>query len=145
MIPAHAPKKPEATRLMSVSPRRRLARLSPVDRPLLLLLVSLGPEAARDRLAGLAPERRDELGPLVAEIAALPEEERHALFAPPDSAPRVRTSGLNARLARERPQVARLLIEALAPGRVIEPAPARDAAFARTLRALAARWTSGTR
>ena len=60
MIPARASKKPEATRLMSVSPRRRLARLSAVDRQLLLLLVSLGPEAARDRLAGLAPEPRDE-------------------------------------------------------------------------------------
>ena len=145
MIPARASKKPEATRLMSVSPRRRLARLSAVDRQLLLLLVSLGPEAARDRLAGLAPEPRDELGPLVAEIAALPEEERHALFALPDAAPRARRSGLNARLARERPQVARLLIEALTSDRLVEPAPARDAAFGRTLRAMAARWTSGNR
>lgn len=130
------------TRLIRSSPRARLARLPAADRQLLLLLVALGPEEARERVSMLADDRREELAPLVAEVAQLPDAERHALFSTPTDHRRPSTHALNARLQRERPRLASLLVRELAPRRTppnLVPAQP-EPAFARTLAAIARRW-----
>ena len=129
------------TRVIAASPRARLARLAKVDRKLLLLLVSLGTEAARAALDGLCESRRELLAPLVAEVAALPAEERYALFAeiPSESLPDTRR--LNARLRQEPPRIGALLVREIAPRKApLAACRARDSEFARTLSAIAGRW-----
>lgn len=130
------------TRMIAASPKARLARLGKVDRQLMLLLVSLGSEKAKEALAGLCDERRERLAPLVAEVATLPCEERYALFAELPSEPKPDANRINARLRQEPPRLAALLVRELAPRKAqnLVASSAADPGFARTLALMAARW-----
>jgi len=151
MCPAPASQRNRETRMIAASPRARLARLPLTERQLLLLLVSLGPEAARERLACLGTDRREVLAPLAAEVSDMPPEERRALFAElpaPHPSMRPNTRLLNARLCRERPRLASMLVRELAPRHApsnLIQAQATDPDFARSLTAMARRWLAHAR
>lgn len=120
---------PASTRLIQATPQLLLRRLGRADQELVLLLVALGAEAARERLELLEPARRTLLAPRVEEVLALPRPERHALFAlkvPPPPPP--------ATVASERPRLSRLQKGTGSP-----VPPARDAALARALRRMGRR------
>lgn len=119
-----------STRLLDASAWTQLRRLPRADQQLILLLVSLGAEAARERLAQLAEPRRTALTSRVEEILALDRTERHALFQQrplPAHAPRPCSP-------MERPRLARLQ-----RGDGQTTLHARDAAFGRSLTAMARR------
>jgi hypothetical protein len=118
------------TRLLDASAWAQLRRMPRADQQLILLLVSLGAETARERLTQLAEPRRTALAPRVEEILALDRVERHALFQqrpPAAQLPRPLSP-------MERPRLARLQ-----RGEGQSTLHARDAAFGRSLGAMARR------
>ena len=119
-----------STRLLDASAWSLLRRLPRADQQLVLLLVSLGADAARERVAQLAEPRRAELGARVEEVLALDRAERHALF---------QQRPLPLPVARPPSPLERPRLSRLQQGDAQSRLRARDATFGRSLIAMARR------
>jgi hypothetical protein len=138
------------TRMVAVSPKVRLVRLGEVDRRLLMLLLAQGVEAAKSKLSGLTAERRELLAPLVAELAAMPAQERREILAALLIAKQTKpvTQVLNQKLLREPPRLRSLLVHAMAPKRQLSvalPSGNVEPRFLIGLQRLARAWMCSSR